>query len=335
MPLREADTRGALSVAVLLLAIGFLAWIIVPRLAGSNDGAELLATDAGPATTQQLPTTSAPTTSSSSIASSGSSTSSVGLEAAPTPTTFPAVLDAAITDVSDRGDLVTLSMDVIETIPHDPAAFTQGLEFVGERLFESTGLVGQSTLREVDPATGTVIRSTPPPGDVFAEGVTEVDGELLQLTWRAEVAYRWDLETFELVNTHRYDGEGWGICDDGDRLVMSNGTSELTFRDRASFAETGRISVTYRGALLDQLNELECVGGLVWANVWKTDLIVVIDPSDGAVVSVLNAGALRPESTLDDSGAVLNGIAWDAPTDTFLLSGKRWPVTYRVRLVPN
>ncbi len=311
--------------AMAAVTLGVIAWL---ALSGRADGPpDELTTTAGPATTVTSPTASETT---SSTATELTTTDA----AAPPPTTFPAVLDSAIADLEDRTEVVELEMQVIATVDHQTDAFTQGLEFVGDRLFESTGLVNQSSLREIDPDTGEVLRIVAPPGEVFAEGVTEVDGSLIQLTWRDGVAIRWDLDDFSIVDTYTYDGEGWGVCDDGERLVMSDGTSTLTFRDRSTFDPIGTVSVTFRGAPIDQINELECVGELVWANLWRSDLIVAIDPTDGRVVSLLNAGALRPDSTLDDGAAVLNGIAWDPMTQTFLLTGKRWPVAYRVGLSP-
>ena len=259
------------------------------------------------------------------------STTAAAAGTASTSSTFPAIEDSGVRDAEARQAPVNATFEVVDVVDHDPEAFTQGLEFSGDRLFESTGLIGRSTLREVDPATGEVLRSRDVPG-VFAEGITVVDDQILQLTWTEEIAYRYDLDTFELLDTHTYDGEGWGLCHDGARLVMSNGSTRLTYRDTATFTEMGSVEVTFNGAPVTRLNELECVGDRVWANIWLTPLIVEIDPSDGRVLTVLDAGSIRPESTSGDAQAVLNGIAFDAATDTFLLGGKLWPVSYRVRI---
>lgn len=250
--------------------------------------------------------------------------------AAPT-TTFPAIEDSAVRDPSTRTAPVTGAFEIVAVVDHDPDAFTQGLEFAGDRLFESTGLIGRSTLRETDPTTGEVIRSRDVPG-VFAEGLTIVDDEILQLTWTEEIAYRYDRDTFELLDTYAYEGQGWGLCHDGTRLVMSNGSTRLTFRDVETFAELGSVEVTFNGAPVPRLNELECVDGAVWANVWLTPLIIEIDPATGRVLRVVDATSLLPESVDGNAQAVLNGIAHDAATDTFLLSGKLWPLSYRVRI---
>jgi glutaminyl-peptide cyclotransferase len=228
-----------------------------------------------------------------------------------------------------------LRYEVVSRRPHDPEAWTQGLVLTDDgRLFESTGLVGRSSLREVDPTTGAVLRLTEPPGSVFGEGLAQVGDRLVQLTWRSGTAFVWDLETFELLGAHAYDGEGWGLCHDGERLVMSDGSARLTFRDPASFTVLGRVVVTLDGEPLDRLNELECDAGLVWANVWATDTIVRIDPSSGRVDGVLEArGLIVPHPTARDPGAVLNGIAADVAAGTWLLTGKRWPELIEVRIL--
>jgi glutaminyl-peptide cyclotransferase len=244
---------------------------------------------------------------------------------------FPAIEDSAIRDADERTEPRAGTITVLDTIPHDTGAFTQGFEFDGDRLYESTGLIGQSTLRELDPATGAVLRSIPV-DDVFAEGLTIVGDEAIQLTWTEGVAFRYDVDTFELLETHTYEGQGWGICDEGDVLRMSDGTPTLQTRDVTTFELLDTVEVTFNGALVERINELECVGGSVWANIWQTPLIIEIDPDTGVVLTVLDGSELRPESTVDDSGAVLNGIAHDASTDTWLLTGKRWPLAYRVTI---
>jgi glutamine cyclotransferase len=141
------------------------------------------------------------------------------------------------------------------------------------------------------------------------------------------------VDTFQIERRHRYEGEGWGLCHDGERLVMSDGSDELTFRDPLTFEEVGSVAVTVAGRPLHRLNELECVGDAVWANVWKTDAIARIDPADGQVTGVLDlAGIIEPHPAAADSAAVLNGIAYDAVADTFLITGKRWPELIEIRV---
>ncbi|MDN5915445.1 MAG: glutaminyl-peptide cyclotransferase [Pseudonocardia sp.] len=233
---------------------------------------------------------------------------------------------------------------VLAEIAHDPSAFTQGLELDGGILYEGTGLEGRSQLRELDPATGTLRRSVPLPSGYFGEGITVVGDRIWQLTWRDGVALEWDRASLRLLREVPMDGEGWGLCGLDNRLVRSDGTSTLRFHDPATFAETGSVEVTLDGDPVPDLNELECVGGRgaaaggaggvgtaqVWANVWQTDRLVRIDPDTGRVTAVVDAsGLLTPQQS---AGAdVLNGIA-HVRDDEYLLTGKLWPVMFRVRL---
>ena len=227
-----------------------------------------------------------------------------------------------------------LDYEVVSRRPHDPEAFTQGLVLDPTgRLFESTGLLGRSSLREVDAQDGRVLRLRALPDEQFGEGLALVDDRLIQLTWQNGVATAWDAETFEPLTTYAYEGEGWGLCHDGARLVMSDGSDHLTFRDPETFAVLGDVPVTLDGEPLSALNELECVDGAVWANVYQTDRIVRIDPASGAVTGALDLdGILEPRP--DDGGhrAVLNGIAYDPVADTFLVTGKLWPELFEIRV---
>lgn len=219
---------------------------------------------------------------------------------------------------------------VLAEIPHDPAAFTQGLELDGGTLYEGTGLAGRSQLRELDPATGALRRAVPLPGGYFGEGITVVGDRIWQLTWRDGVALEWDRASLRLLREVPMDGEGWGLCDLGGRLVRSDGTATLRFHDPATFAGTGSVEVTLDGEPVTALNELECVGGQVWANVWQTDRIVRIDPGTGEVTAVVDASGLL--TAAQSAGVdVLNGIAHTGG-DEYLLTGKRWPAMFRVRL---
>lgn len=227
----------------------------------------------------------------------------------------------------------SLTVSVLRQLPHDPEAFTQGFELDGDTLYESTGLVGRSSVREVDPESGEVIRRRDVP-IVFAEGLTVVGEELLQLTWRDGLLLRWDKETFEPRGSARYQGEGWGLCYDGQALWMSDGSSRLTRRDPATFAVLATLDVRRDGQPLARLNELECVGDDVYANVWLTDEIVRVDAATGEVTATIDASPLRrllPAGLSPD--AVLNGIAYDADRDLFLLTGKLWPSAFEVRFV--
>ncbi|MDX3658371.1 glutaminyl-peptide cyclotransferase [Streptomyces sp. ID05-26A] len=218
-------------------------------------------------------------------------------------------------------------VEVLQKIPHDATAFTQGLELVDGVLYEGTGLEGQSTMRALDPSTGNVQKKVDLPPDFFGEGITVVGDTIWQITWQNGVAIERDRKTLNELRRVQYQGEGWGICDDGQRLVMSDGTAKLTFRDPKTFAETGSVQVSKDGKPLTQLNELECVGGKVWSNVWKTDEIVRIEPSTGQVTNTYDLSSLKPSGDVD----VLNGIAHVPGTNEFLVTGKNWPTIFRVR----
>jgi glutamine cyclotransferase len=230
-----------------------------------------------------------------------------------------------------------LRPEVLAEVPHDPAAFTQGFETSDGALYEGTGRAGSSQLRELDPDTGEVRRAVPLPGALFGEGITVVGDRIWQLTWRDGVALEWDRASFTLLREVPVDGEGWGLCRDdrgpgGVRLVRSDGTDRLRFHDPRTFAGTGSVAVTLDGAPVTELNELECVDGQVWANVWRTDRIVRIDPADGRVTAVVDATGLLPADRRGEAD-VLNGIAAVGDGE-FLLTGKLWPTTFRVRFVP-
>lgn len=223
-------------------------------------------------------------------------------------------------------------MRVLASHPHDPMAFTQGLLWFRGKLIESTGLHGRSGVRWVDPATGNVERSGSLPDDVFGEGLALVDRTLVQLTWKSGRAYFWDLMSLRLLKEERYEGEGWGLCYDGRRLVMSDGSDILTFRDPKTFTELGRLQVRKQGESVSHLNELECVGGDVFANVWQTDAIARIDATTGEVTGWVDASGLLNAN--ERRGAdVLNGIAYNPDTRRFFITGKNWPKMFEVQFV--
>jgi glutamine cyclotransferase len=229
-----------------------------------------------------------------------------------------------------------LKVKVLATRHHDPTAFTQGLLVHDGSLYESTGLYGSSSLREVDPISGEVKRKVDVPSEFFAEGLALVDDRLIQLTWKEQKALVHTLAGFAPAGDLRYEGEGWGLCWDGKRLVMTDGSDKLTFRDPTTFAFLGQVTVTRADRMGEQvlnLNELECVDGVVYANVWQTDDILRIDPTDGRVTAVIDAsGLLTPEERQRTD--VLNGIAWDPQRRVFLITGKLWPKLFEVVFVP-
>jgi len=224
-----------------------------------------------------------------------------------------------------------LRVEVIAVLPHDRGAFTQGLLWHAGNLYESTGLQGASSLRQLD-ETGDVMRIVRLDPVLFGEGLARVGDRLIQITWQHGIALVYDLHSFEKVHEFRYTGEGWGICYDGQRLVMSDGSSGLSLRDPQTFEVVGTIAVTLEGRPIDRLNELECVGDHVYANVWLTDTIVRIDQRTGRVDATIDAsGLLTREERL--GADVLNGIAFDLDRDRFLITGKLWPKLFEVRFV--
>jgi glutamine cyclotransferase len=228
-----------------------------------------------------------------------------------------------------------LTVEVVSTYPHDSTAFTQGLLFHQGDLYESTGLYGKSTLRRVDLQTGNIFRRVALPKNLFGEGLALVGNRLVQLTWQERLALVYDVYRFERVGQFSYDGDGWGLCYDGKRLIQSDGSQWLTFRDPDTFAVTGKIDVRANGRPQTRINELECVDGAVYANVWSTDKILEIDPDSGSVRAVIDASHLLSDGERKALGleAVLNGIAYDPTTKTFFLTGKLWPKLFRVRFV--
>jgi glutaminyl-peptide cyclotransferase len=249
----------------------------------------------------------------------------------PTPAAPPPAAPVAVPAVSGPQPL---RIDVLAVHPHDPQAYTQGLVWHRGELYESDGLYGKSSLRRVDPATGTVRQQIAIEPRIFAEGLALVGERLIQLTWREGLAPVYDRATFRHLADFHYEGEGWGLCYDGKRLVMSDGSDRLFFRDPQTFALQGSVAVTREGVPVTQLNELECVDGEVWSNVWQTDDILRIDPRSGRVTGVAEAtGLLTPE---DRAGGaeVLNGIAYDPATRRFWITGKLWPKMFEVRFAP-
>lgn len=221
---------------------------------------------------------------------------------------------------------------MVEGFPHDRTAFTQGLLWYRGSLYESTGLYGRSSLRRVDPATGEIEASVTLPREFFGEGLARVEERLIQLTWREGVAFVRDRESLEELDRFHYEGEGWGLCHDGRRLVMSDGTSVLTFREPATFDVLRRVEVTLRDRPVGGLNELECAEGWVYANVYGSDKIVRIDPEAGRVAAIIDASdLLRPDEAV--GADVLNGIAYDPQRQVFYLTGKLWPRLFEVRFV--
>jgi glutamine cyclotransferase len=227
-----------------------------------------------------------------------------------------------------------LTVEIVSRFPHDPEAFTQGLEFSDGRLFESTGLYGHSSLREVELATGVVRRRHVVSRDHFAEGLTVFRGRIYQLTYQTHRCFVYDAATFAPVTEFDLPGEGWGLTHDDRALILSDGSDTLRFLDPTDFHLLRRVPVRDRGAPVAMLNELELVDGALYANVWQTDRIVRIDPATGRVTAWVDLALLRRELRLDESEAVLNGIAWEPTSRRLFVTGKLWPTLFEVRLRP-
>lgn len=222
---------------------------------------------------------------------------------------------------------------VRQVYPHDPDAFTQGLVYTNTYLYEGTGLYGRSSLRRVDLETGTVLKMYELPSDeYFGEGITVVGERIWQLTWQSRVAFVYDRDTFAPLDTFTYTTEGWGLTYDGERLIMSDGSDTLYFRDPETFSETGRVRVYDHRGPVRRLNELEYVDGQVYANVWLTDKVVRIDPHSGRVTAWIDlSGLLTPEEQA--AADVLNGIAYDVEGERLFVTGKLWPKLFEIELV--
>jgi glutaminyl-peptide cyclotransferase len=224
--------------------------------------------------------------------------------------------------------------EIVRTYPHDPDAFTQGLQFVDGALYEGTGLNGRSSIRKVRLETGEVLQKRDVPPEHFGEGITVFKSEIFELTWQSRVAFVYDRATFEPKRRLSYSGEGWGLTSDGTNLIMSDGSDELRVLDPATFAERRRIRVTASGAPVRALNELEYVKGEIFANVWQTDYVARIAPDTGRVTAYIDLrGLLTPlERSRTD---VLNGIAYDAAGDRLFVTGKLWPKVFEIKIVPG
>jgi glutaminyl-peptide cyclotransferase len=230
------------------------------------------------------------------------------------------------------GPARSVAYQVINSYPHDPAAFLQGLVWYDGRFFESTGLYGESTLREVEFPSGKVLRKINLPPNLFGEGLALVGDRLIQLEWKTGRGFVYDRDTFKLLREFKYHTEGWGITYDGTSLIMSDGSSELTFLDPQTFEPTRKLTVRMNGKPMTELNELEYIEGEVWANVWQTDVILRIDPGNGEVTSFLDLKGLLPPMVRTGNEDVLNGIAYDARDKRIFLSGKKWPRIFEIKL---
>lgn len=225
-----------------------------------------------------------------------------------------------------------LAFQVVATREHDAGAYTQGLQLTGGKLYESTGQYGDSTVRELDPVTGKVLRKRPLAKTVFGEGLTVLGNELWVLTWKEGTAYVLDPATFKPIRTHEYKGEGWGITNDGKQLVMSDGSSQLKFINPKDFSTVKTLEVMDGKSPVKNLNELEWIDGQIFANVYMTDKIARISPESGQITGWLDLAGLRNQLNPRGRSEVLNGIAWDSKKGHLLVTGKYWPQMFELKL---
>ena len=223
---------------------------------------------------------------------------------------------------------------VVKTYPHDRRAFTQGLQYVDGSLYEGTGNHGQSSIRRVKFETGEVLQQRDLSKEHFGEGIAIWKSELFQLTWQSGIGFVYDLKTFAPKRTFRYSGEGWGLTQDSDGLIMSDGTDALRFVEPATFKQRRRLEVTALGQPVRRLNELEYVKGEIFANVWTTDIVARIDPATGRVTGWIDLSHLLTPAERAQTD-VLNGIAFDAAGDRLFVTGKWWPKLFEIRLIRN
>jgi glutamine cyclotransferase len=220
---------------------------------------------------------------------------------------------------------------VVAAYPHDTGAFTEGLLYRGGCLYESTGRDGQSFIRKVDLASGRVLESVTLPPGLFGEGIVDWKNQLVSVTWRGGLGFRWAMPGFRRLGEFHYAGEGWAMTQDGRNLILSDGTPVLRFLDPVSLKVVKRLRVTAEGVPVQQINELEYVKGEILANIWLTSRIARIDPKTGAVKGWIDASALTARIGATDPDSVLNGIAYDKARDRLFVTGKNWPLLFEIK----
>lgn len=224
------------------------------------------------------------------------------------------------------------SLEVVAKYPHDTQSYTQGLFFHDGQMYESTGIKGKSTFRKVNLETGEAERRLDFDRKYFVEGSVMFEGNLYVLTWETKVAFVYDAETLEYKSSWKYPREGWGLTTDGKQLIASDGSATLFFMDK-DFALQRRLVVKYEDRPVRWLNELEYIDGKIWANVYTTDEIVIINPKDGRVEGIIDCRGLLPKQLRTPETDVLNGIAYNPQNKKIYLTGKNWPELYEVRLI--
>lgn len=262
-------------------------------------------------------------------------TATVTLTPSVTPTPIDSPLPTPLSLSSPLATIPVYSYRVVNAYPHDPEAFTQGLIYLDGILYEGTGLLENSMLRQVRLETGEVVQEYSLPPEYFGEGVTVFGDWVIQLTWQSRQGFVYDRESLDLIQEFEYATEGWGITHDGEQLIMSDGTATLYFWDPETFEEIGRIQVYDDEGPVGRLNELEYIRGEVYANVWLTDRIAIIDVDTGQVTAYIDLTGLLDSEAYDRPVDVLNGIAYDDEGDRLFVTGKWWPRLFEIELVPE
>lgn len=234
---------------------------------------------------------------------------------------------------SIAADIEKLVIEIVSVLPHDPEAFTQGLAISGDYLYESTGLYGKSSIRKIDLKTGKILQKKNLSPFLFGEGIALLGDMLIQLTWKEKKAWVYDKENFFLIRDCGYEGEGWGLCFDGELFLMSDGSDKLALRDPKTFSKIASFYVTMNGEPCQHLNDLENVGEFIYANVWKSNQILRISKITGQVTGLIDTSSLlsEEEKKLLTEEDVVNGIAYHPNRKTFFITGKRWPWMFEVR----
>lgn len=227
------------------------------------------------------------------------------------------------------GGIPIYRASVVATLPHDTAAFTEGLFYQNGLLYEGTGEVGTSGIRKVRPETGQVVQELPLPSPYFGEGIVAWKDRLYQVTWQNRTGFIYGLSDFAPRGNFSYDGEGWGLTHNDKAIIMSDGTPVLRFLDPETMAPVSTLKVTANGCPVANLNELEWVDGEIYANIWETNLIARIDPKTGNVLGFIDVSALGPQARGQDD--VPNGIAYDGAGKRLFVTGKRWPQLYQIK----
>ena len=223
---------------------------------------------------------------------------------------------------------------VIHTYPHDPNAFTEGLEYRAGFLYESTGLKGHSWLRKEKLETGQVLQQLDLDSQYFGEGITVINQKIVQLTWQSNIGFVYDQPGFHLQRTFNYPGEGWALTNDGQNIYMDDGTAQIRIWDPLTLQEKRRITVHDHGQPVTNVNELEWVRGEIYANIWQKDVIARISPMDGRVLGWIDMAGILPASERTGNEDVLNGIAYDVLGDRLFVTGKQWPKLFEIKVVP-